>query len=204
LKVTDDRSNIDRIIKFSKELNSYTIQIGIFADDDSFIQMIAGVHEFGLTIKPKHAKYLTIPLSPAYVGVPAGTVNGLFFYKAKTGNKFLVRNKGNGGLEFAYMLMDKVKIPERSFIRSTFDEKGKDWAEQFEDLATKAMEKGASARQILDMLGAKMASDIQDKMRDLKEPPKKRSTLAAAPGKSNPLIKTRRLRQSVTWKVVKG
>ena len=203
MKIKDNRSKMDKAKKMMKELNNYTIQIGIFADDDSFIQMIAGVHEFGLTIFPKNARYLTVPLAPEFVGKSAGMVPGLFFHTAATGNRFLVRSDGNSGLEFAYMLMDSVNVPERSFIRSTFDEKEKEWSELFSKLVTDEILKGGSLISVFDKIGAKIASDIQDTMRDLKDPPKQRSTKAAAPNKSNPLIQTGRMRQSVTWKVVR-
>lgn len=202
MRVDDNRSNIDRMSKTIDEISSYRIEVGIFGDDDSFIQMIAGVHEFGLTITPKKSSYLTVPLSPKYVGKSARSVDGLFFYTAKSGNKFLVRTDDKGGLEFAYMLMEEVKVPERSFIRSTFDEKEQEWSEFFVVLVTEAIFNGTEAKLVLDKMGAKIASDIQNKMTELKDPPKKNSTLAAAPGKTNPLIKTGRLRQSVTWKVV--
>ena len=38
-------------------------------------------------------------------------------------------NKGKDQLEFAYMLTEKITIPERSFLRSTFDEKNKEWSD---------------------------------------------------------------------------
>ena len=49
--------------------------------------------------------------------------------QTKEGHKFLVMNKGKDQLEFAYMLTEKITIPERSFLRSTFDEKNKEWSD---------------------------------------------------------------------------
>lgn len=49
--------------------------------------------------------------------------------QTKENHKFLVRNKGKDQLEFAYMLAEQITIPERSFIRSTFDEQAKAWSD---------------------------------------------------------------------------
>lgn len=59
---TKDDSQIDKLIKVVNELKHTEVQIGIFAEDDSFVAMIAAVHEFGTTIRPKNGKYLKIPM----------------------------------------------------------------------------------------------------------------------------------------------
>ncbi|MGH2217402.1 hypothetical protein ACQ1ZR_17275, partial [Enterococcus faecalis] len=101
----------------------------IFGSDDSFMAMIANVHEFGCTIKPK-GKYLTIPLSKKYKGKSPRDFD-LFFMQTKEGHKFLVMNKGKDQLEFAYMLAENITITERTFLRTTFGEKIKEWSEYF-------------------------------------------------------------------------
>ena len=49
--------------------------------------------------------------------------------QTKRKSQVLVRNKGKDQLEFAYMLAEQITIPERSFIRSTFDEQAKAWSD---------------------------------------------------------------------------
>ncbi|HAA3363342.1 TPA_asm: hypothetical protein GEH59_15260, partial [Listeria monocytogenes] len=76
MKVTTDKSTMNKAIRELDQLDRYSLQIGLFGEDDSFIQMIAGVHEFGLTIRPK-GKYLTIP-TPEAGDRRARDIPGLF------------------------------------------------------------------------------------------------------------------------------
>ena len=194
-----DNDNIPKIIRELKKLDNKTIEVGVFGEDDSFLVMIATVNEFGARIKPKTAKFLTIPLTKKYRGKNPRDFD-LFFLETKEGHKFLVREKGKDQLEFAYMLANEVNIPERSFLRSTFDKKENEWFK----LAMKQLDKILSGEQdaqgACETLGKKMASDIQRTMRDVKTPPNANVTLGVKKS-SNPLIDTGRLRQSVTWKV---
>lgn len=94
-----------------------------------------------------------------------------------------------------------ITIPERSFIRSTFDEKENEWFEFLKNQINKLITSNGSALLVWELLGAKMVADIQKKIRDLKDPPNAPSTIAAK-GSSNPLIDTGGLRQRITYRVV--
>src|SRR5699024_3727425 len=125
LMQVNEQNDIPRILEEVRVLAKLRIEVGVFGEDDSFMSMIATVHEFGAVIRPKK-QYLTIMLMNKYQGITPREFD-LFFFRAKSGNSFLVREKGKNDLEFAYMLVKEVNIPERSFLRSTFDEKEKEW-----------------------------------------------------------------------------
>lgn len=95
-----------------------------------------------------------------------------------------------------------IVIPERSFMRSTFDEKERDWAKFMESRLKKVLNFQMTVEQMYDQVGAKAVSDIQKKIRDLRDPPNAESTIEKK-GSSNPLIDSGDMRRRVTWKVVR-
>ena len=196
MKVTDYFSGMDHIRQELDKLNSQSLQIGIFGEDDSFMAMIAGVNEFGATIRPKK-QYLTIPTKEAN-GRSARDIPGLFKPKGKN---ILAISDGNKGLKVMFYLVKEVNIPERSFLRSTFDEKEGEWQEFFANQIDSLISGSATANSIYSQLGARIASDIQKKIKETSRPSNAAATVANK-GTNNPLINTGRLRQSVTWKVV--
>ncbi|WP_342441242.1 hypothetical protein MHB65_17960 [Lysinibacillus sp. FSL K6-0075] len=94
-----------------------------------------------------------------------------------------------------------IVIPERSFLRSTFDEKNDEWIKFVKKQLPKLLDGQMSARTICERLGAKMVGDIQRKLTQLDDPPNAPSTIAQK-GSSNPLIDKGGLRQRITYKVV--
>lgn len=204
MEVKNDTKNMDRLMKEFKDLNSHSLEIGVFGSDDSFMAMIANVHEFGLTIRPK-GKFLTIPTREAGDRKPRDIPD---LFKPKGVMALAVedkrkRGKSEEGFIVMFWLVKKVNIPERSFVRSTFDENQTDWEEFFLKRLDKIIAGEMTAENLYQQLGARIASDIQEKMTSLKTPGKSKVTLQRDPNKTNPLINTGRLRQSVTWKVVK-
>lgn len=96
-----------------------------------------------------------------------------------------------------------IVIPERSFLRSTFDEKEREWFKFIEKNIPKLLDGRLTAHTLCERLGAKMVADVQKKIRDLKDPPNAEATIAAK-GSSNPLIDTGGLRQRITYRVVRA
>jgi len=94
-----------------------------------------------------------------------------------------------------------IVIPERSFLRSTFDEKNGEWAKFVKKQLPKLLDGQMNARTICERLGAKMVGDIQRKLTQLDDPPNAPSTIAQK-GSSNPLIDKGGLRMRITYKVV--
>lgn len=195
-----DTNRIPNLIEELQELGRYSLQIGVFGSDNSFMAMLANVHEFGCTIRPKK-QYLTIPLKKKYRDRNPRDFD-LFFMQTKSGQAYLVRNKGKDQLEFAYMLAREVNIPERSFIRSTFDQKEPDWTKYVQRMLMDLVKGKLTAKELYDQLGARIAKDIQKTMRKLSSPPNSPLTISMK-GSNNPLIDSGRLRRSVTWKVVR-
>ena len=95
-----------------------------------------------------------------------------------------------------------IVIPERSFMRSTFDEKEKEWSKFILKQLQNVLDFKIDVQTMLGRLGAKMVADIQEKITDIRTPPNAASTIAKK-GSSNPLIDTGGLRMRITYRVVK-
>jgi hypothetical protein len=83
---------------------------------------------------------------------------------------------------------DDGRIPERSFLRSTVDDNETVYLRELEKAAGAAVDamvqQGASGaeatlEQGLGVLGARVKRDVQNKIRDLRDPPNAPATLAA-------------------------
>lgn len=148
-------SRISQTVAQLRALNNLALEIGVFSSSGANSEgvnyaVIAGVHEFGVTIRKE------------------------------TGS---------------------IVIPERSFLRSTFDDKSTEWLKFIQKRIPKVIAGEMQARQLMELLGAKIVSDIQKKLKQIKDPPNAPSTIAAK-GSSNPLIDTGGLRMRITYRVV--
>lgn len=178
------------------ELDRYSIEIGIFGSDDSFYAMIANVHEFGMTIKAKN-QFLTIPTKEAG-DRKAADIPGLFRPRGKN----VLAVKDGDSIKVMFILKESVNIPERSFVRSTFDEKNDEWMDFLERLIEKLCNLEIDAQTVFNRLGGKIVGDIQEKIRDIRTPPNAPLTVENK-GSDNPLIVDGSLRRRVTWKLVR-
>ncbi|MED4551218.1 hypothetical protein P9305_00705 [Lysinibacillus capsici] len=95
-----------------------------------------------------------------------------------------------------------IVIPERSFLRSTFDDKNNEWFKFMRKQMEHVINGRINAQMLCERLGAKMVGDIQEKLTDINSPPNAPATIAKK-GSSNPLIDTGGLRQRITYKVVR-
>lgn len=199
-----DENRIPIFKKILEELFAYKLLVGIFSSAGSDILMIAGVNEFGADIRPKKGKFLTIPLSKKAKGKNPRDFKDLFVIKADSGELFLVKEKGKGKdeLEFYYWLARSVKIPERSFIRSGFDERLPNIENKAIMLLKQVLLMKISVGNYYDLLGEYIAGQLKDYMTELDSPPNSPVTINNK-GSSNPLIDTGRLRQSIDYKVVR-
>lgn len=76
----------------------------------------AAIHEFGGEIAARNARYLTIPMSAEFKGRSAREFSDLFV--KRIGNRaYLVRQNEGGGLQFCYMLRERVTMPARPFMK---------------------------------------------------------------------------------------
>lgn len=93
-----------------------------------------------------------------------------------------------------------IKIPERSFLRSGFDENNKRIIRQTERAIDQVLDGKLSADDMLDICGEQFASAIKKYMRDLSSPANHPFTKEQK-GSSNPLVDTGGLADSITYKV---
>ncbi|WP_313893860.1 hypothetical protein [Psychrobacillus sp.] len=149
IRITD-RNRIPLLTMSLRELKRYSVEVGVFADEDSHYAMIASVHEFGVTIQKRNSSII---------------------------------------------------IPERSFLRTTFDEKEADWVQFAKRQLKNVLDFKIDARTLYERLGARMVGDIQEKITDLDAPPNAISTIQKK-GSSNPLIDDGGLRRRITYRVV--
>ena len=91
-------------------------------------------------------------------------------------------------------------IPERSFIRSTFDEKSEEWTKLSEKLIERIATGDMTVERALGIVGERVKSDIVNKIITLNTPPNKPQTIKRK-GSSNPLIDTGQLKNSITYQV---
>jgi len=95
-----------------------------------------------------------------------------------------------------------ITIPERSFLRTTFDEKNEEWVNFFKSQLKQVLGLQMDVQTLFNRLGARMVGDVQKKITDLDAPPNAPSTIIKK-GSSNPLIDTGGLRMRVTYRVVR-
>ena len=195
-----DNNNIPKLMKSLKKINDSTISVGV---PDGDMSDIAAVHEFGATITAKK-KYLAIPLQRKYKGRSPREFNDLFFVPSKSGNGgtlCLSKGKGkNAKVEACYWLTKSVKIPERSFLRSTIDNKGKDFHKFAEKQIDKWIQSNTSPDAMLNALGLQFRGYVQKNIRDLSSPPNAPLTKAVK-GSGNPLIDTGHLVGSIEYEI---
>lgn len=176
------------------------IRAGILGSTGGELLRIAYVQEFGATITPKTARNLAIPLKPSMRGKSPREVSNTWVLDTGE-NRFIVRSRGQE-LDFLFLLVPKVTIPERSFIRAGYDS-GKDRLAKACELAARAIVfEGIRADTAAHRIGAAAVGIIKGYMRSGALLPKSSITLASAPGKTSPLIQSGRLISAVAYEVI--
>lgn len=92
-----------------------------------------------------------------------------------------------------------IKIPERSFLRSGFDENNDRIIKNTERAIGLVLDGKMSVDDMLDLYGQQFATAIKTYIRDLSTPENHPYTVKQKGG-SNPLIETGSLLLSITWK----
>lgn len=96
-------------------------------------------------------------------------------------------------------------IPERSFLRSTYDERREKWRARMDAAYDEIKEGKGKVLPLLMAWGEKAAGDVRRKITKLKTPPKAPATLKKeGEGFTNPLIWLGYMRQSVRARIVVG
>lgn len=95
------------------------------------------------------------------------------------------------------------RIPERSFLRTTFDDQREQMVELGKKLVDAVLTGRMTTEQALGLLGAKLASAVKARIIGRVPPPNKPATIERK-GSDKPLIDTGRLLNSITWSVDVG
>ena len=208
MTVTDTATpELERILTELKKLRSMRIKIGVQGDADSEILMIANVHEYGCTITPKHSKNLCIPIAKESYNKNPRDFPDLFFIRSESGYLFGVQEKGKGkegdNLKFLFLLLPSVTIPERSFIRAGYDHNKNQLAEIVKKAVSDVIFGKMTAGQAADWIGGKSVDLIHEYMSDASNfKPKGSIQRERYPSwANNPLVVTKRLFNSITFKV---
>lgn len=201
---------LERIKKELETLDRLHIKVGIQGDEDSDLLMIAHVHEYGATITAKRAKNLAIPIHKSSYGKSPRDFEGLFFIESKDGYLFgVTAKKGRKNLEnennlnFLFLLLPSVTIPERSFIRAGYDNNVEKLAEVVKSQVHEIIFNGKTAQQAAEYVGGKAVDFIKEYITNASNfKPKGDIQKKAAPSwAESPLVVTGRLRNSITFVV---
>lgn len=187
------------IVEVREDSTAWDLMLGVvFADEEavdvgtlgsagSDVVKIAAVHEFGAEIQH-----------------PGGTAYG---YKSKAAagrDEIRFLKKGEGYLVLGETGPHTIVIPERSFIRSTVDEKEADYFAQIEADTGLVLDGKMTKEQMLKRLGVTAEGDVKQKIIDIKEPGNAASTLRAKAPKTNPLVVSGNMVRSQSHRVVTG
>lgn len=211
MRVNDEIVPYLRKVKAEMEaLNKLRIKVGIQGDADSELLMIANVHEYGATITAKNARNLCIPIHKDSYDKSPRDFQDLFFIRSKDGYLFGVtakkgrKNTENANnLNFLFLLLPSVTIPERSFIRAGFDHNKEALAQIVQEAVADIYQGKTTARQAAEWIGGQAVGLIQQFMSEAGNFTPKGSIQRerASSYADSPLMVTGRLRNSITWKV---
>ncbi len=93
-----------------------------------------------------------------------------------------------------------VRIPERSFMRSTFDENKSKWQKLNNDLLADVLLRGSTVDKTLNQMGLVIMESIKAKILKMRDPPNAPSTRRKK-GFDNPLVDSRLLWRSINYEV---
>lgn len=101
---------------------------------------------------------------------------------------------------------DQITIPERSFIRSTFDDNIDEIENEIEKAYRRVLAGDYTGKQMLDHIGNKFVALVKKRITNIENPPNhpftiKQKTTSAGVGDS-PLIDSGQLRREINYRVV--
>lgn len=98
-----------------------------------------------------------------------------------------------------HMEFGTITVPERSYIRSSYDDNFQDMLSFTRDLVGRIYDGGMTVERALDLIGLKMINNAKKKIRSKIPPPLAQSTIAKK-GSDIPLIDTGQLLNAITFK----
>lgn len=168
-------NNIPKIQAELQKLENMTLVIGPQGGNDSTIQMIASVNEYGANIKITEKMAAWLHFTAKALGLPA------------------TDKKGDGF----------IHIPERSFMRWTFDnETALNKAfELYEDAVYRILTGEGTAKQAAEVLGNALVAAVRNRIRSNIQPENSEFTRAMKGEGKNTLVDTGRLIQSISFEI---
>lgn len=179
------------------KLSKMDLEVGILDNAGNFIKMIANVNEFGMTIKAKK-QWLTIPLNNESTGKRAKDFPGIFKPKGKR----ILAIKDGDGIKPMFALVKEVRIPQRSFVRSTYTDKKDEWNNLISNQIFNIVLGRQTAEGLLILLGNTIKREIQQTITNKKTPKNSPITIANK-GRDDPLVDTGKMRASVSYNIIK-
>lgn len=175
--------------KIGKGLDSKQVKVG-FIDgatypDGTNVAMVAHVQEYGAIIyQPARTQTLE------FKSIRGGEIS----------NKFAKKGKGAFSKD-VNIQAHAFWVPPRSFLRTTISEKSSDWAKSVE----RGILAGNGVDNVLEVLGAQIKGDIQEKISTITSPIIKNSTWRARRARGNssdkPLVDTKVMINDVNYEV---
>lgn len=141
------------------------------------------------------------------VGIFGGDDSEVLLYASvqEYGAKIRVTEKMRGYLGYIgiHLMKDTeyITIPERSFIRSTFDEKKSDFELVIDGMIERYVTGQIEFQLMVDAIGEYLVSLVRKQIVAIDSPPNHPATIEQK-GSSNPLVDTGRMIDSITFKVV--
>lgn len=182
--VIRDDNNIPDILRELDELDRSAVEVGVFEDEGTTLLMIATVNEFGceITVTEKMRKYLAAR------------------------SRELGLAPGQGGL---YMKVGStIRIPERSFIRTGFDNSIDVIQKRADEILSDIVAGQAKAGKLLSFIGVELQGAILEQIRRGEFKPNHPFTIASkstSAGKGDqPLMDTGKLGSpaAIKWRIV--
>lgn len=90
------------------------------------------------------------------------------------------------------------RIPERSFMRTTMDERRSEHRATILRIVKRVL-KGDDAKKLMGLLGQQVKNQVQAKIVSIKEPKNADSTIQKKKGVDNPLIDSGQMVDSIKW-----
>lgn len=150
---------------------------------------LAAVHEFGANINhPGGTPYMF-----AFSG--GGRSGGMM------GGKAIFLPKGDPRA-VGVTRPHAIRIPERSFLRSTFDKNRRFYEQALEVLTGKVIDGEISAKRAVALIGERHLADVVNAINAGIPPPLEKATVERK-GSSKPLIDTGQMKQAIKVKVTK-
>lgn len=193
-----DKNNFPKVVESLKSTQG-TVEAGVLASAGSSLLTIANANEFGAEISPKNSKWLTIPLRDELKGKSARDFSLQFVHPKGKGYALLVQRNGSEIVPF-YLLVKHITIPERAFIRGTFDRSST--IDRLVKIAEKLIDRALNGKSVLvlDAIGEEFVSMVKERINNGDF--KKNSPITVnMKGGSIPLYDTGALRDHITYQV---